>query len=329
MPNETPAGGAGKVVPIEQAPGTTKQLQKKYCATLLPGPTVELDAAFAECILQMETAIKMPIWLFIQNGDEQYSTIDADVYKLFLTARHQIETDVPICMLIESSGGYTDFAYRIARLFQRRNKQFHVLIAQYAKSGATLMALAAKSIIMCQDSELGPLDVQVYDKEHETFDSALNAVQSLERLNAFALTALDQAMLLLVPRMAKKADTLLPTALSYATNIVSPLMAKIDTIDITKKSRELKVAEEYALRLMKVNYSATEAKYTAQRLIEKYPTHGFVIDSTEAAAKGSAQGQGGLGLKVAQCTPELEKLLDRLMPFLDNGTFFGRVKEIQ
>src|SRR3954467_14174828 len=61
-----------------------------------------------------------------------------------------------------------------------------------------------------------------------------------------------------------------------------PLLEKIDTLDYTRKSRELKVAEEYAIRLMRPTYKAVKAKRVARQLVEKYPTHGFVIDSYEA-----------------------------------------------
>src|ERR1022692_2149925 len=60
---------------------------------------------------------------------------------------------------------------------------------------------------------------------------------------------------------------------------------KIDTVDYTKKSRELKVAQEYAVRLMQKNYHQKEAKQIAAHLVEQYPTHGFVIDREEAESE--------------------------------------------
>ena len=50
----------------------------------------------------------------------------------------------------------------------------------------------------------------------------------------------------------------MPQALQYATSIVSPLVDKIDTIELTRKSRELRVAEEYAKRVMRAYYSPVE-----------------------------------------------------------------------
>src|SRR6185436_18404312 len=107
-------------------------------------------------------------------------------------------------------------------------------------------------------------------------------VQSLERLNAFCMGSIDQMLLLLGTRFFRKVDTALPLVLDYATKFARPLLEKIDTVDYVKKSRELKVAEEYAMRLMMPNYQLTEAKTIARRLVELYPTHGFVIDREEA-----------------------------------------------
>jgi hypothetical protein len=50
----------------------------------------------------------------------------------------------------------------------------------------------------------------------------------------------------------------MPQALQYATSIVSPLVDKIDTIELTRKSRELRVGEEYAKRVMRAYYSPVE-----------------------------------------------------------------------
>ena len=76
------------------------------------------------------------------------------------------------------------------RLFQRRTDEFYTVVPIYAKSAATLMVLGGKEIVMGMEAELGPLDVQLYDEDKDDFDSALNAVQSLERLNAYALIRL-------------------------------------------------------------------------------------------------------------------------------------------
>ena len=313
------------VTPITQAENSTKN--EKYFAEIFPGPQSEVNPDFARLIQRLEAKLGMPIWLLIQNGDGQYSTIDVEVFKAFQKASTKIAVDAPICLLIDSAGGQADCAYRIARLFQRRTKNFHVLVPQYAKSAATLLALGGANIHLGVDAELGPLDVQMFDADREGYDSALNAIQSLERLNAFALTAFDQSMLLLAQRTAKKTETLVPMALEYAANIVRPLMEKIDTVDFTKKSRELKVAEEYAIRLMRRNYAVPIAKRIAGWLVEKYPTHGFVIDADECESFERIDGSNnfGLGLNVSRCSGEVDDIIVELSTFLDNAIYIGRI----
>lgn len=303
----------------------------KYCCSIYPGLTTEIPKELASPVKCLETVLEMPVWLLVQNDDNfqsSWSSIGFEVFRGFQDAVAEIEEGKPVCLLIDSPGGDADCAYRIARIFQRRTSHFTVLVPQYAKSAATLMALGGSQVILGRDAELGPLDVQLYDVDLEDYDSALNAVQSLERLNAFALTAFDQFMRLLLARLAKKVDFLLPLALNYATNMVRPLMEKIDTIDITKKSRELRVAEEYAIRLMRQNYSSAEARRIAGALVEKYPTHGFVIDREESTTKFDESSSFGLGLNISCCSPQIQNILDKLIKSFYEKTYVGRIKEM-
>jgi hypothetical protein len=85
------------------------------------------------------------------------------------------------------------------------------------------MALAGKEILMGSEAELGPLDVQIWDEETQERHSALEAVQSFERLNEYGLDAFDRAMHLLIGRMQNKPPiVLMLQAVQYATGIVGP-----------------------------------------------------------------------------------------------------------
>jgi hypothetical protein len=245
----------------------------------------------------------------------------------FQNSRPLIEEGKPVALLIESPGGDAHHAYSIARIFQRRTRDFTVLVPRYAKSAATLLALGASKLILGRDAELGPLDVQMRDREREEYGSALDAVQSLERLNVFSLSAIDSLMMLLTQRTGKKLDTLLPLVLSYSNGFVRPLLEKIDTVDYTKKSRELKVAEEYAVRLMQQNYPLRIAKQIAAHLVEKYPTHGFVIDRQEAETDTIGGETYGLGLKITSPTSELEQIFIAMQPYLDTLSVIGRLEQ--
>jgi len=124
-------------------------------------------------------------------------------------------------------------------------------------------------------------------------------------------------MALVVPRTFKKTDTILPHAMKYVTDFMRPLLEQVEVIDYTGKSRELKVAEDYAVRLMRKNYDRMEAQQLAKSLVAAYPTHGFVIDKEEA--QGNSHGIG-LGLKMYSLgdkTRQFEQIVTDLIPFLD------------
>ena len=304
----------------------------KYYASIFPGPGIEVDARLALLVGQLESLLKIPIWVMVQDGNaqENFGDIDFAVFKGFRDSCSEMENRKPLGLLIESPGGDADCAYRIVRFFQRRVSHLTVIVPRYAKSAATLMALVATELIMGRDAELGPLDVQMLDPEREEYGSALNAVQSLERLNAFSMSAVDQLTPMLMRRTGKKVDTILPLVLNYVTNFVKPLLEKIDAVDYTKKSRELKVAEQYAARLMKARYSWAKASSVARSLVEQFPAHSFVIDRDEAMTfeKVGATETFGLGLSIKKTPSDVESILEALVPVLDGLTAIGRLREI-
>ncbi|MBI3938878.1 MAG: hypothetical protein HY323_18045 [Betaproteobacteria bacterium] len=321
------------IAPVQadgSTPGATPET-KGFKASLY-GSDEPLPKEFVELIRKLEADLEIPIWMIIHNGDGQWGNIDNRIYQAFHGAKGQIEEKKPVGLLLHSWGGFAEEAYKLVRLFQRRTEKLTVIVPCHAKSAATIMAVGGNSILMGRDAELGPLDVQIYDAEHEEFDSALNAVQSLERLNAYALTALDQVMVMLTQRTGKKTDALLPIAAEYATNMFKPLVEKIDSVILTKKWRDLKVAEDYAVRLMKkAGYAYGTAKRIASSLVEDYSTHGFVIDQAEGTnyEHVSRDETFGLGLKIVEAKPSTELIFDALISHLEKVVAIGRIEEIQ
>lgn len=333
------SSGSGATGPIQptstgptpvSAPAHTPAPEPKFFASVYPGSSQEISKPFGKKLKAIQNELGMPLWLLIQNSDDDWGHLSFQVFKGIQEKRDTIAAKEPVALLIESPGGSAGFAYHIARMFQRRASDFVVLVPQYAKSAATLLALGATRLVMAPDAELGPLDVQIFDPEREQQGSALETVQSLERLNAFVLTAVDQLVPLIASRSGKKIETVTPWILSYACDFVRPLLEKIDTVDFTKKSRELKEAEEYAARLMQEVYGWSRAKQIARRLVEKYPTHGFVIDCTEAGSplpKSDQDKEYGLGLNIESPAGNLGGLLEDLVPDIDRITAVGQFIE--
>lgn len=293
---------------------------KRYVSTLaLPGEQAQqLPNEFAEAVLEMERLLDMPVWLFIQDGNEHHE-LCPHVEEMFFKARHDLPQGKPIALLIESPGGSAESAYLIAKLLQRRCGSFIALVANWAKSAATLLALGASEIILSEHGQLGPLDVQIFDADREDTSSALNETQALERLHQAGLEAFVNTLYVLQSRTNKRIDTLLPHALKFVAESMRPLYEKVDVVQYTSRLRDLKVAEEYAVRLLSPHYPARAANRLAQRLVEQYPDHGFVIDFDEAKR---------IGMRVVkEPTPEQIVQLDKILLHIRDINAFGRVVE--
>ena len=165
-------------------------------------------------------------------------------------------------LYIVSHGGFANPAYKIARLFQNYSeKRFSVLVPYYAKSAATILSLGADEIVMGPASELGPIDPQLISKGNFQI-SALTLKESLDYITK-----------------AVKEDP--ETAPLYV-----PMMDKIHLMQLGHFEREIESAKQYATELLtsrKINkLKIEEAKKIASKFIERYKTHGFVIDAKMA-----------------------------------------------
>src|SRR5579875_3146440 len=303
---------------------------KKYRASIYPVDE-EIDQSFASLIIELEEIVGYKIWVLIQGRDEtDWGMIGPQVCQGFRAQKAAIIANEKVGLLIDSAGGQARSAYEIVRLFQRRTPHFSTLVPLFAKSAATLLAIGGREIVMGIEAELGPLDLQIYDQDRDEWDSALNSVQSFERLNAYALMAYDQAMMLFSSRTGKRPHVLMPYALQYATSIVGPMADKIDTFEVTAKARELKVAEDYAVRIMRPYYPQALASRIARNLVERYSSHSFVIDRTEAGPP-TPDSAFGLGLNIAKISAPIENVFTRLAPYLSDSVttpVIGRIMEV-
>jgi Serine dehydrogenase proteinase len=274
-----------------------------------------LPTEFAKTIESFESSIGMPVWLLLQRDEDE---IDEQVAELFWKKREELPSQSPIALLIHSVGGYTECAFRLAKLLRHRCGSFIAIVPRLAKSAATLLALGGTDILLNDEAELGPLDAQIMDMDREEYASALDEVQTLERLQAFALDALDQTMMFLVARTGKKIETILPHATMFVAELTKPMFEKIDVVHYTQRARDVKVAEEYAIRLLRPRYSKDDAEQIARHLVEKYPEHGFVIDFDEPA-------HVEFKLQLKKPSAEQVNMLNSIVPYLGKQLILGRV----
>lgn len=270
-------------------------------------------------IKQVEKEVGVPVWLLVQSrvihpkGASPFDSLGLEVVNSFCHQKARLP-EGKVALLVDSPGGDAKAAYQLGMLLKKRCGQFVAIVPRYAKSAATLLCLGAKEILMSGDAELGPLDVQIMEIDREELVSALDEVQSLDRLSAFAQQAVDRQMQLLMNRSGMKIMTLLPDVHSFVSNMVRPLFEKIDIVHYTRMSRFLKVAEEYAVRLLVPQHSPDAAKSIARHLVHNYPEHGFLIAADEAKQ---------IGLNVIDPSAELSNLMDQLVPHLSGMAAVG------
>ena len=299
---------------------TQAEAQKKYRGSIYT--SVEcLPDEFVEGIKEIEDELGFPVLMLIQNtGDRWYDFISHEVYKQFFDQRNDFPKGESVALLLRSSGGDPSDAYKLANLFRKRYRGFTALIPDYAKSAATILALGSDRIVLGTYAELGPLDMQVPDEDRETYESALNHVQTLERLGAYSKTTLDETVMMLLYRTNKKISAVLPYAIEFTASIVRPLMENIDVVKYSEMSRLLKIGEEYAKRLLIPKYGKNMAAEISRKLVSNYPEHRFVIDVVEARA---------VGLKVDLPEGKISEGFSKLLPFIDKLTVLGSLQEVE
>ena len=178
-------------------------------------------------------------------------------------------------LLLQSPGGDIDVAEKLVNLISARCRSFRVIVAQSAKSAATLMALASDEIVMSDTSELGPIDPQVTVTTPQG--------QLIRRPAASFIGGLTWI------QEEVKGGEMSP--------VFFPLLSSLDPalLDYCKKAieRSERFAEKWLLR-SQCKGQAEDAKKVAKKLADtkEYLSHGTMIDHKEAES---------LGLKVNYC----------------------------
>lgn len=308
-----------EVVGHEQGGSKLKETIPPHTASIHAGPSKTLPTDFVSLALKLQDSLGLPLLLLLQNGGTDYDTIDYEVVEAFLSQPDALPK-TPVALLIDSPGGVAKWAYQLAMILRRHCGGFTAVVPRYAKSAATLLTLGADKIVLGRDAELGPLDAQLIDPEREEPLSALDEVQALERLHAFAMSAVDESMLLLMGRTRKKIETLLPAVMHFVAEEMRPLFEKIDAVHYTQMSRIAKEAEEYAIRLLKAKHSQTIAEDIARRLVNKYPNHGYWIDPEEAAQ---------VGFQIEKTADDRMELLDAMRCRVGSISAIGSLREMK
>lgn len=139
-------------------------------------------------IRDIESVTNRNLVVYFANRYEQGSDIQAgDIAKL-----HEIISDFsgePVDILLETNGGQTDATEALISMVKNIIFDLRVIVANAAKSNGTLLALAAKSIVMGPTSELGPIEPSLSGIPCSILDTPQIAAQNfpLHMTGKFAL----------------------------------------------------------------------------------------------------------------------------------------------
>jgi len=167
-------------------------------------------------------------------------------------------------LIINSPGGDGNVAEKMITMCRQRfTKSFKVIVPNFAKSAATMVALGSDKILMGYLAELGPIDPQLGSPYAGSLIPARSFIDGLEMIRRNIKEKGDQVQMYL------------------------PMLSKIEPHVIAQCQSAIDGAREFAEKWLKecmLKDTPEQAKEVARALSEgvKYKTHGKVIDYTEA-----------------------------------------------
>jgi hypothetical protein len=213
------------------------------------------------------------------------SPMEEDVFTKLIgcVSSRKAKTNKNLVLTLVTYGGSADAAYRIGRYLQSVYDNITVFIPSSCKSAGTLLAIAGHSIVMSPFGELGPLDVQLRQKD-EIFArrSGLDTRSALEDLRTHTFELFEHFMLGIIDHSGGSISFKVAADISArtASDIVGKIYEQINSDSLGQDFRYLNVATKYCERLNKRGGNIKETGI--QRLIHEYPSHDFVIDAEEA-----------------------------------------------
>ncbi|SNR24717.1 hypothetical protein EYF88_01420 [Paracoccus sediminis] len=188
-----------------------------------------------------------------------------------------------VLLILTTNGGLANAAYQIARLLQQSFTKFEVFVPSYCKSAGTLITLGAHSLIMEVIAELGPLDVQLFQKDEiGQRRSGLILRNAFDGLSQETMQTFEKIMLgIKIASVGTVSfETASRIAAAIASQVMAPVYAQISPEALGNDLRDLNVATQYGQRLVADGKNAKPGAVEA--LVHSYPAHDFIIDGEEA-----------------------------------------------
>jgi hypothetical protein len=227
-------------------------------------------------------------------ADQVAEALDADVYVFNgeiarpydrqLMNELRVRSRRPnILFILVTGGGNPDAAYRMARCLQRSYKRVMIFVPGLCKSAGTLLVIGGHEIVMSDQGELGPLDVQM-QKTDELFEmsSGLTVMEAIRVLEERAALMLESIFIRIKAGSGGQITfrTASDIAVKLVAGLLDPIFEQIDPMHVGEAGRAMKVGRDYGERLRPLSGNLKEN--ALNELVALYGSHGFVIDREEA-----------------------------------------------
>lgn len=199
-----------------------------------------------------------------------------DVFiKIAQTGHHRTNA----ILVLNTFGGSPDAAYRMARHLQRQYKTYTLLVERFCKSAGTLIAIGAETLVMSNTAEIGPIDVQVLDKEEiGEYSSGLTSMQALTMLQEESIRLFMQHFdRLHDPKVGFSTRLAARIAAQHTTGLFRAIYSQLDPSRLGENQRAMHIGIKYGERLARGRI----LEDVLTRLVAAYPSHAFVIDREE------------------------------------------------
>lgn len=204
----------------------------------------------------------------------------------FIKIVDEVKTSKECILLLVTSGGDPDAAFKISRYLQDKYEKFSVLVSGLCKSAGTLVCIGAHEIIFTPYGELGPLDIQISKEDKISGqESGLNISEALITLEENARVTFNK----LIGDIIQSSNGIIsfPTASKSATDFLSalyaPIFSRIDPEEVGNRARAMRIGTDYGRRLDARSNNLNPNARALEILADTYSSHGFVIDQAEAS----------------------------------------------
>ena len=215
-------------------------------------------------IKEIQKILKSKLIIYIASPFHPASSIISQDIILFEDLLRSIAPAKKCHLMINSPGGSADVAEKIIMMCRHRfTEEFNIIVPDYAKSAATMIALGSDKILMGYLSELGPIDPQLRTSFTGSAIPARSFLDGLEMIRKNITNDGDPVQMYY------------PMLSQISPQILAMCQSAID--------RSRRIAENCLKQHMLKN-DPKQAKKVATWLSEgkAYKSHGKVIDFKEA-----------------------------------------------